>query len=248
MRLRPWFTPNTTWSAIDDRIRGGSSQSHLDVLPAPYVPPAARARARARFHGTLDTSTLGGAGFASQATRTNPQPERGPYAPGGSGDGSESVGAEPGQEGSGDNGGSEWDLSAYDGLRITIGHGDGKRYTLTLKDALPETKREDGREKAGVSWEVDFEGRGAADAAAEGGRSGNDGGAGTRGMPQGSDVRTIEARWADFRATYRGRDRPDGPPLDTARIKRFSLLMRSFFDEQQGDFDLEVWSISAFRA
>lgn len=42
----------------DDRVRGGSSTSHLTVLSPE----------RARFHGNLDTSTLGGAGFASQHT------------------------------------------------------------------------------------------------------------------------------------------------------------------------------------
>ena len=193
---RPWFTPATTWTAIDDRVRGGASTSHLTPLPAPYVPAAARARAR--FHGTLDTATLGGAGFASQATQAG------------------TAGDDEQRDGDGgDNGGDAWDLSSYDGIRVRLGGGDGKKYTLTLKDALPAGRRDDGREKAGVSWEADFEGRGNA----EDGRP-------AEGVPRADAVRVVELRWRDFRATYRGKDRTGGPPLDTAGVKRFSLMMR----------------------
>ena len=55
----PWVTPTTNWTAVDDRVRGGSSQSHLSLLPN---------STNIRFFGTLDTKTLGGAGFASQTT------------------------------------------------------------------------------------------------------------------------------------------------------------------------------------
>lgn len=51
---RPW--DSTLWVTSDDRVRGGSSTSHL-TLVNPEL---------ARFHGHLDTTTLGGAGFASQ--------------------------------------------------------------------------------------------------------------------------------------------------------------------------------------
>ncbi|KAG9253726.1 CIA30 family protein [Emericellopsis atlantica] len=54
---RPWDA--SLWETTDDRVRGGSSVSHLTVHDGKA----------ARFHGTLDTSTLGGAGFASQQTR-----------------------------------------------------------------------------------------------------------------------------------------------------------------------------------
>ena len=181
-------------------MRGGSSLSHLTPLPAPYIPLTARARAR--FHGTLDTTTLGGAGFASQATKA----------------GSEATATATDDDAAtagGDNDGGVWDLSAYDGIRIRVGGGDGKKYTLTVKDALPEAKREDGREQAGVSWEADFSGRGnAAD------------GRPAEGVPSEDDVRMVEFKWKDFRATYRGKDREGGPPLDTKGIKRFSLMMR----------------------
>ena len=45
------------WTASDDRVRGGKSQSYLDI-----------SNSTARFHGNLDIKTLGGAGFASQRT------------------------------------------------------------------------------------------------------------------------------------------------------------------------------------
>ncbi|KAH6900549.1 complex I intermediate-associated protein 30-domain-containing protein, partial [Thelonectria olida] len=46
------------WTASDDRVRGGSSISYLTVTNPES----------ACFHGHLDTTTLGGAGFASQRT------------------------------------------------------------------------------------------------------------------------------------------------------------------------------------
>lgn len=54
--FRPWNS--SLWTASDDRVRGGSSISHLTLLSPE----------RASFSGNLDTQTLGGAGFASQRT------------------------------------------------------------------------------------------------------------------------------------------------------------------------------------
>ncbi|KAI5861348.1 NADH:ubiquinone oxidoreductase complex I intermediate-associated protein 30 [Durotheca rogersii] len=51
---KPWHVHD--WTASDDRVRGGKSQSYLD-LPAPDL---------ASFHGHLDITALGGAGFASR--------------------------------------------------------------------------------------------------------------------------------------------------------------------------------------
>ncbi|KAF2018911.1 NADH:ubiquinone oxidoreductase complex I intermediate-associated protein 30 [Aaosphaeria arxii CBS 175.79] len=48
------------WTASDDRVRGGKSQSYLDTTSS-----------TARFYGNLDIKTLGGAGFASQRTSTD---------------------------------------------------------------------------------------------------------------------------------------------------------------------------------
>jgi len=54
---RPWSPLD--WTASDDRVRGGSSQSYFDCSPF---------QTTAVFRGNLDISTLGGAGFASQRT------------------------------------------------------------------------------------------------------------------------------------------------------------------------------------
>ncbi|RXG42141.1 hypothetical protein VDGE_30706 [Verticillium dahliae] len=49
---------SSAWTASDDRVRGGRSQSYLRCQ---NVGPA-------EFHGHLDIMALGGAGFASQRT------------------------------------------------------------------------------------------------------------------------------------------------------------------------------------
>ncbi|KAJ4160442.1 hypothetical protein NW754_003563 [Fusarium falciforme] len=172
----PWS--QDLWTASDDRVRGGSSISNLTICDPP---------SQAIFHGTLDTKTLGGAGFASQRTK----------------------------------GDLSLDLSQTEGLQLDLGAGNSEqKFTLTVKDTIPE-RREDGRDEAGVSWEVDFE------PPAEGG--------------------IIVKKWDEFRATYRGRDLDDPKPLDLGDIKRISLMMRSFFDQQDGDFKLVVNSIAAIN-
>lgn len=103
---------------------------------------------------------------------------------------------------------------------------DTRRYTLTLKDSILP-RRPDGREASSVSWEVDFH------------LSADDGEKGT----------VLFFKWADFRPTYRGRDLEgsDVEPLDLKNIRRFSIMVRSFFGGQEGDFELNVVSISALR-
>jgi len=186
------------WVTSDDRVRGGSSISHLEAIEHGDA---------ARFWGNLDTSTLGGAGFASQHSK----------------------------------GTKHWDLTAYDGLLVTIeGSTDSsetsqnqsrpKRFLVTLKDEIPG-KRHDGREKSGLSWEADF----SEDGAASSTRTSND------------DATTMSAflPWDAFKPTYRGRDKPDSPPLDKSDIKRIGVMMRSFFDEQSGAFSIVIKDIRA---
>jgi hypothetical protein len=105
------------------------------------------------------------------------------------------------------------DLSSYDGLVISIAepgpdavataNGVSKRYAVTLKDDLPK-KRPDGRESSGVSWEAEFT------------WGPQDGGA------------QIFLLWTHFKATYRGRDKPDAEPLKLTAIKRIGLMMRRY--------------------
>ena len=180
----------------DDRVRGGSSQSYLSVANPE----------RAIFHGHLDTSTLGGAGFASQ----------------------HSLGT------------LSLDLSGYEGILVTVAApdgdtaADGKRYVLTLKNEL-KPRRDDGRERSSLTYEAEF----VAD-----------------------DTGDYKLPWDAFKATYRGREKPDADPLDLKNIKRVGLMLRryvcvgcvdvcankcSFFDHQDGDFKLSMHAIAAYR-
>lgn len=178
----PWST--ASWTSTDDRIRGGASTSYL----TPIFPASDPNHEHVIFHGTLDTTTLGGAGFASQ--RTVDEPER------------------------------SWDLHAYDGVEVEWAQGDGKVYALVLKDEL-EADRGDGRARSGVNWEVDIR------CGAEGGR--------------------VWIPWGEFKATYRGREKPGAGALKTEGIRRVGVMMRSFFGEQEGDFRVVLRSICAVR-
>lgn len=178
---RPIFGPPRAWRqddfvASDDRVRGGSSQS--------YLTPSATL-ATARFHGVLDTSTLGGAGFASQRTSTTT---------------------------------TTWDLSDYNGIELDIVRGDEKKYTLNVKNVLPE-KMENGRDSSTVEYAFNFI------------------------AP--TQASKIYAPWSEFQAIFRGKEAKDAPPLDSGKILRWSIMMRSFFEEQSGPFSLTLASIKA---
>nr|OQO06826.1 hypothetical protein B0A51_17445 [Rachicladosporium sp. CCFEE 5018] len=120
----------------------------------------------------------------------------------------------------------KWDLSAYAGLQINVAKGDKKRYTLTVKDTLLPPSPDDGREQSTISWECDFE----LPPQAEPGHTTN---------------RQIFIPWESFNPTFRGRLKKDAHALDTKSIKRLSLLMRSFFGTQEGDFSITITSIKA---
>ena len=93
-----------------------------------------------------------------------------------------------------------WDLSDYDGLQINLGQGDGKTYTIILKDEKSDVKRDDGREKAGINWEVDISVE-------------KDGG-------------IVWRTWSDFKPFYRGKEKNDAGKLNRSQIRRIGLMMR----------------------
>ncbi|KAF2131409.1 CIA30 family protein [Dothidotthia symphoricarpi CBS 119687] len=161
------------WTASDDRVRGGNSQSYLSIH-----------NTMATFHGTLDITALGGAGFASQRT-------------------------------AGDS--KTWNLSKYDGILLNIKKRDSKRYTLTLKDEILPLAS-DGREQSTISYEYDF---------------------------SSSNKSELFIPWRELNATYRGREKDDAPPLNLKHVKRFSIMARSFFGAQEGEFSVEIESIKA---
>ena len=86
--------------------------------------------------------------------------------------------------------------------------GDGKVYTLIMKDEAAAGKREDGREKAGINWEVDFRVKGEEDREKEG------------------VTTTIWVPWDDFKATFRGKETKDAGELKTGKVRRIGLMMR----------------------
>ncbi|KAF2145441.1 uncharacterized protein K452DRAFT_315687 [Aplosporella prunicola CBS 121167] len=169
------------WTASDDRVRGGKSQSYVECSSSDSV---------ARFHGTLDIKTLGGAGFASQRTT-----------------GEDRV----------------WNIDGYDGIQFEITKSDAKKYTFNLKDTLLEKNPENGREQATISYEYDFT---ASTQAAE------------------DKPVSVFIPWKDLKATYRGKEKKDAPPPNLKNVKRLSIMMRSFFGDQEGPFSLSIRSIS----
>ena len=94
-----------------------------------------------------------------------------------------------------------------------MGKGDGKVYTLILKDEAAAGKREDGREKAGVNWEVDFQV--GEDGKGEGGKE-----------VGGDDVTKVWVPWEDFKATFRGKEKEDAGELKKGEVRRVGLMMR----------------------
>ncbi|KAI4760823.1 CIA30-domain-containing protein [Aureobasidium sp. EXF-3400] len=186
------------WTASDDRVRGGKSQSFLECHSS-----------TGRFHGNLDIKTLGGAGFASQRTTGE---DRG------------------------------WDLSDYAGIVLDIAEADGKfpispnhatsvlkladkRYTFILKDELLPRNPDNGREQATISWEYDFKPC-----------------FGERSLEKGG---LVFVPWSGLKPTYRGKEKEHADPINLKTIKRMSIMMRSFFGDQEGPFSLTLRSISA---
>ncbi|KAJ5771431.1 uncharacterized protein N7511_003482 [Penicillium nucicola] len=92
-----------------------------------------------------------------------------------------------------------WDLTGNDGIELNVIPSDGKRYTFSLTDEIPERRR-DGREQSALVWEYDF--------CASGART------------------KVCIPWKDLRATYRGRQVDDARPLDLSRIRRFRIMAR----------------------
>ena len=96
----------------------------------------------------------------------------------------------------------------------------GKRYTLTVSNDI-SGKGPDGRDESSVLYEYNF-------------------GASHGGMRK-------KILWYEFKPVYRGKPKEDAPELDLAKIRRWSFMIRSFFDEQDGEFDLSIRSIFAYK-
>ena len=71
---------------------------------------------------------------------------------------------------------------------------------MILKDDPPAELREDGREKAGISWEVEFKVDG--------------------------EEKKFWIPWADFTPTYRGKEMKDAGKLKRGKVWRVGIMMR----------------------
>ncbi|KAK6359145.1 hypothetical protein TWF696_000312 [Orbilia brochopaga] len=208
------------WTASDDRVRGGKSQSYLHIL---------KDGKSANFCGNLDIQALGGAGFASQRTTSAA--------------------------------GGPWDLSKTSGLCIGIEDADERIYTLVVKDVVPP-KRPDGRDESTISYEFSFAIKNQLDGPEEPGAiapfPSNDIGETPSALVnihregasenEASVPIVIFVPWANFKPYYRGKKKPDAGPLNTAEVQRLSIMCRSMFGSQSGDFSMTVKFISAINS
>ncbi|KAG8533365.1 uncharacterized protein KY384_002148 [Bacidia gigantensis] len=218
------FTP-PAWQTKDDRVRGGASQSYLSPIPSINS---------ARFHGHLDYDTLGGAGFASQFSPVIAPPTH-----------DSSRNSNPNEEENGNSADDRyWDLTTYDGIEVKVDKGgDGDMYTFILKDEVEKEKTQNGRGRAGMSWEATFRAHGRTDnEPAQHSEKENE-----EVMDEGDNV-FVWLPWNGFKATYRGKAVEDPGTLKKERIRRVGLMMRSYYGNQGGDFSLIIHSIVAKKA
>lgn len=93
----------------------------------------------------------------------------------------------------------------------------GKVYTLTVSNEIAE-KRPDGRNKSTVLYEYSF-------------------------TTMNGVGLSVKIGWDQFKPMYRGKPKESAPKLDISKIRRWSFMIRSFFDTQYGDFSLEIMSL-----
>ena len=96
-------------------------------------------------------------------------------------------------------------------------------YTLILKDGETPGKRDDGREKAVISWEVEFRAGQKKESEEEGD--------GSEKSERGKGVSTrVWVPWEDFKATFRGKEKKDAGELKTGEVRRVGIMMRRYVD------------------
>jgi len=109
--------------------------------------------------------------------------------------------------------------------RSVLIHMTGKRYTFNIKDELLPLDPDTGREQSTVSYEYDFV-------------------VSSNATSNGENIRLFIS-WSELKATYRGREKHDAPELNRKSVRRFGIMCRSFFGEQEGDFELVIERIGA---
>ncbi|WVQ97095.1 hypothetical protein IAU59_004205 [Kwoniella sp. CBS 9459] len=232
------------WRAVDDRVRGGSSISHLDEIALPGgvsgvdgllqgqndVEKGKKA-VGARFWGTLDTKTLGGAGFASQSYRYGPAPLQLPllnysgltvsYLP------DSHVNAGP--QSSGSSSGAEAEAASKQPRKFTLVLKTTPTAHIPKEPKVPPQPRE-----SQLTYEASFSlPSSLAPARAEDRKK----------------VHHASFDWSEFQATYRGRPVHEGDerwvPLDPGVIYELSFMCRSDFGKQEGHFGVIITGLNA---
>jgi len=140
-----------------------------------------------------------------------------------------------------------WDLDSYEGLEVVVLNPpsteeyvelqsglaplNDRVYTILLKDCIIRGEPDAGRE---ISWQWDFK------------PSLRNPMSQCCGKKTGPFRQEFNALWEDFKPFYRGRLVDTDKKLNTKTIKRFSIMIRSFFQEQpDGTFAVSLVSISA---
>jgi hypothetical protein len=54
-------------------------------------------------------------------------------------------------------------------------------------------------------------------------------------------------KWNEFKPMYRGRPKDDAAELNAAGIRRWSFMIRSFFDQQHGEFSMSIRSVCTYQ-
>jgi hypothetical protein len=96
----------------------------------------------------------------------------------------------------------------------------GKRYTITVSNEIA-AKRPDGRDQSTILYEYSFD-------------------------PEHGPYRRY-VKWDEFKPFYRGKPKEDAPGLDIGCIRRWSFMIRSFFDRQHGEFRVAINCVCAYR-
>ena len=214
----PWRSDD--FFAVDDRVRGGTSHSHTAIV---QYPP--KSRGELVFSGFLDTITLGGAGFASQASST-------PFPVALNKDDFSGLRLVVRKE-------PNWSEPSppSDGGNPGGGKGPVTSFVFEIKTEEPQ-RRPDGRRESVVVWEWSFT------IPQEGDDLSN---SRLNMVLTNDDFWVFDSTWEDFKPFYRGR--PVDP--DTAgefhpdQTKEWALMARSNFQAQSGPFALQLHSLNA---
>lgn len=214
----PWRSDD--FFAVDDRVRGGSSHSHMGIV---QYPP--NSRGEIIFSGFLDTTTLGGAGFASQsslksfAVTLTKQDYQGLRIVARK----EPSWSEP--------------TPPSDGGHPGGGKGPVTSFVFLIKTEKPAT-RPDGRRESVIVWEWRL------DIPQPGDQVTNT----SLNMALTNDEFWVfDASWQDFKPFYRGKpvDPDTAGEFKPEATYEWSFMARSNFQTQSGLFALQLHSLSA---